>query len=123
MLRMPKSWEDIPFMDDIDAEDEDGELYDLFQDSEIYDIEDISGFTQPTDNHYIEETIFIIRRNGEYFLCETQGENYIKFASNISKVDFIETFDRVGKVFKLHEKTTYNRNESVQQGISDDEHK
>jgi hypothetical protein len=123
MLRMPEYWEDIPFMDDIDAEDEDGELYELFKDVNIYDIEDISGFTNPTDKHNIEETIFIIRGNGQYYLCETQGENYIKFASNISKVNFVEIFDRVGKVFKLHEKTTYNRNESSQQDNSSNEHK
>lgn len=118
LIRMPQKWEEIPYMDEIDAEDEEGELYSLFQDANIYDIEDLSGFTLPTDKHNIKETIFIIRRNGEYYLCETQGENYIKFATNISKVDFIGIYDRVGKVYKLHEKSTGNHKLNDQQDNS-----
>lgn len=104
MVRKPISWEDIQEIDDIDAEDEDGELYALFKDIKIYDIGDLTGFTNPIDKHDIQETIFIIRRNGNYYLCETQGDSYVKFATNISKVDFIQIFDRVSKVMKLQGK-------------------
>ena len=122
-LRMPQNWDEIPTIDDIDAEDEDKELYQLFLDAMIYDIEDLKGFKSPMDKHNIDETIFIIRRGGEYFLCETQGENYIKFATKISNIDFIEKYDRVNKVNRLYEKSTYNHNESDQQDNSENEHK
>jgi hypothetical protein len=121
-LRMPRNWEEIPFIDELDAEDEDKELYKLFLDSEVYDIEDLSGFTSPMDEHNISETIFIIRRDGEYYLCETQGQNYIKFATKISRVDFIEQYDRSTKVMKLHEKSTDSRTVPDQQGSSENEH-
>lgn len=106
MLRLPSTWEEIPHIDEIDAEDEDGTLYLLFRDSIVYDIEDLDDFESPTDKHNIKESIFIIRRLGEYYLCETQGENYIKFATNISNIDFIELYDRGGKISKLQETTT-----------------
>lgn len=108
MLRMPTKWEDIPEMDKIDADDEEGELFNLFRDAKIYDIEDLKEFKSPADKHNIKETIFIIRRDGEYFLCETQGENFIKFSTNISEVFFIEQYDRLNKVMKLYEKSTDN---------------
>lgn len=101
MVIRPLKWDDIQEIDDIDADDEEGELYALFRDIKIYDIDDLSGFTNPVDKHNITETIFIIRRNGEYYLCETQGENYVKFATNISKVDFIQMYNRCEKVIKL----------------------
>ena len=94
----PDGWSNIPFMDKIDAEDEEGELYALFQDAKIYDIDDIDNFNEPNDEHNIKETIFIIRNNGSYYLCETQEENYIKFASNISNVDFVKLY---GKAFTI----------------------
>ncbi len=103
--RKPLDWSEIPFMDQIDADDESGELFALFQDVKIYDIEDLPGFVNPRDPHNIKESIFIIRRNGEYFLCETQEENYIKFATNVSKVEFINMYDRLNKILKLHQKT------------------
>jgi hypothetical protein len=99
--RKPSKWIDIPFMDKIDADDEEGELYALFQDAKIYDIDDIKNFDNPTDEHNIKETIFIIRNDGSYYLCETQGDNYIKFASNISNVEFIKLYDRMDKIIKL----------------------
>ena len=117
-MRLPETWEDIPVIDQIDAEDEEKELFNLFQDVTIYDIEDLAGFVLPTDEHHIEETIFVIRRDGEYFLCETQGENFVKFATKISDVDFVELYDRSHKVNKLHEKSTYSRTEPDQQDIS-----
>jgi len=104
LFRQPRSWDDIPIIDDIDAEDEDGELYGLVQDVKIYDIEDIEGFVKPTDKHNIKETILIVRRDGKYYLCETQGDNYVKFSTDISKVDFIHIFDRVNKIQKIIEK-------------------
>lgn len=107
MLRLPTNWEEIPNIDKIDAEDEEGELLSLFKDVNIYDIEDLEGFELPTDKHNIKETIFVIRRNGEYYLCETQGENYVKFSTNISDVNFVEMFDRGDKLDKLQEKTNY----------------
>lgn len=107
MLRMPKHWEDIPNIDEIDAEDEDDELLGLFKDINIYDIEDLNELKLPTDNHNIKETIFIIRRNGEYFLCETQGVKFIKFSINISNIDFVEVFDRMVKLVKLQEVTNH----------------
>lgn len=117
-LRMPKSWEEIPYMDEIDAEDEDDELYNLFTDAKIYDIEELKDFESPVDEHHIKETIFIIRKDGDYFLCETQGEKFVKFATNISNVGFVERYDRTSKLSKLHEKSTYNHNESDQQDNS-----
>ncbi len=105
LVRKPTSWEEIEYMDNIDAEDESGELFALFQDVKIYDIEDIPNFKNPTDEHNISETIFVIRREGEYYLCETQGENYIKFASNITNVEFVNMYDRLNKIIKLQTKT------------------
>ena len=102
LTRKPITWEEIPYMDTIDAEDEDGELFALFQDVKIYDIEDLPNFKQPRDTHDIKETIFIIRKDGDYYLCETQGENYIKFASNISNVEFINMYDRIIKIKKCN---------------------
>lgn len=106
MLRMPSRWIDIPKMDIIDAEDCEGELFNLFKDANVYDIEDIKDFLLPIDEHNIEESIFIIRRDGQYFLCETQGENYIKFSTNISDVFFVEYYDRASKLSKLQEKSS-----------------
>lgn len=102
---MPLTWGDIPYMDDIDAEDEDGELYELFNELTVYDIENIKGFELPGDKHGIEEFIFIIRNNGEYYLCETQGADYVKFSSNISKLGFINQYDRASKIVKIKELT------------------
>lgn len=105
-LRLPDTWEEIPMITDLDAEDEDGELYEMINDLKIYDIEDIGDFKTPKDNHGIKETIFIIRRDGEYYLCETQGEQYVKFSSNISKIDYIKLIDRTDKLKKLYEKSS-----------------
>ena len=104
MIRKPIRWEDIQVIDDIDAEDEDGELYALFKDVKIYEIDELSGFTNPIDKHNITESIFIIRRNGLYYLCETQGDTYVKFATDITKVDFIQIYNRLSKIKKLQEK-------------------
>lgn len=103
MIRKPYKWDEIPIIDNIDSEDEDGELFALFKDVKIYDIEQLSGFTNPIDMHNIQETIFIIRRNGNYYLCETQGENYVKFSTNITKVDFVQIYDRLEKIKKVKE--------------------
>jgi len=103
MDRNPSTWKEIPLIDDIDAEDDDGELFALFKDVKIYDIEQLSGFTNPKDIHNIQETIFVIRRNGNYYLCETQGENYVKFSTNITKVDFVQIYDRLNKIKKIRE--------------------
>ena len=108
MLRLPSKWEEVPLIEQIDAEDEEGELFELFKDVTIYDIEDLDGFDFPIDNHNIKETIFVIRRNGKYFLCETQGENFVKFSVDISDVGFVEQYDRSHKVSKLYEKSIYN---------------
>lgn len=105
LVRKPITWDEIPYMDDFEAEDETGELFALFQDAKIYDIEDLPNFKNPTDIHDIKETIFIIRRNGQYYLCETQGENYVKFATNITNVDFVESYDRLNKLIKLQTRT------------------
>lgn len=107
-LRLPYTWEEIPYIDELDVVDEDGELQSLLDDIKIYDIEDIKGFITPKDNHNITETIFIIRRNGEYFLCETQGEPYIKFSTNITKIPQILSSDRIDKINKFQEKTIDN---------------
>lgn len=104
MIRKPYIWNEIPYLDPIDEEDEDGELFALFQDIKIYDIEDISGFTHPVDKHNITETIFIIRKENNYYLCETQGEKYVKFSVNVSNVDFIKLYDRGFKINYLKEK-------------------
>ena len=104
MLRLPDTWEEIPYMDEFDALDEDGQLRNLLIDSNFYDIEDLTDFINPTDKHNIEETIFVIRRGGEYFLCETQGENYIKFSTNISKVEYIKNLDRTVKLKKIQDR-------------------
>ena len=104
--RKPVTWEEIPYMDKIDAEDESGELFALFKDVKIYDIEDLPGFVNPRDPHNIKESIFIVRRKGEYYLCETQEENYVKFATNISNVDFVSLFDRMTKLIKIQKKNS-----------------
>lgn len=104
--RLPYTWDEIPKIEDIDSEDESGELLAMIKDLIIYDIEDIDNFNNPTDNHGITETIFIIRRNGEYYLCETQGESYVKFSTNISKIDPIISIDRKDKLNKLFEKSS-----------------
>ena len=104
--RRPMTWEEIPLMDNIDAEDESGELFALFQDVKIYNIEDLPGFISPKDAHNIKETIFIILRNGEYYLCETQGENFVKFATNVSNVEFVNMYDRLNKIMKLQRKNS-----------------
>ena len=106
LTRKPITWDEIPYMDEIDAEDESGELFALFQDAKIYDIEDLPDFINPRDKHNIIETIFIIRREGQYYLCETQQENYIKFSTNISNVDFVNMYDRLNKILKLQGKNT-----------------
>lgn len=103
MLRLPNSWEEIPYIDYLDTIDDDGELYSLLNDIIIYDIENIGGFELPSDNHNIIETIFIIRRNGNYYLCETQGESYIKFSTNISNLEYIKIKDRTDKLKKVYE--------------------
>jgi len=112
---MPTIWEDIPEIDDIDAQDDEGELFNLFKDATVYDIEDLTGFELPTDEHNINETIFIIRKNGKYYLCETQEENFIKFSTNISRIPFVEQYDRSHKVSKLYEKSIYNHTVPYQQ--------
>lgn len=104
MLRLPDTWDEIPFMDEFDAQDEDGQLRDLLIDASFYDIEDLENFINPPDKHNIIETIFVIRRNGQYYLCETQGENYIKFSTNISKLEHIINFDRIEKLKKIQDK-------------------
>lgn len=104
MLRLPDTWEEIPYMDEFDVLDEDGQLRNLLIDANFYDIEDLTDFINPPDKHNIEETIFVIRRNGEYYLCETQGENYIKFSTNISKVEYIKNLDRTEKLKKLQDR-------------------
>lgn len=97
----PKKWEEIPPIDDIDAEDDTSEFYNMFLDLTIYDINDIKGFNNPPDNHGIKDTIFIIRKDGQYYLCETQGVNYVKYSTNITSVSFIKEYDRKCKLDKI----------------------
>ena len=104
MLRLPDTWDEIPYMDEFDALDEEGQLQNLLIDANFYDIEDLTDFINPPDKHNIGETIFVIRRDGEYFLCETQGENYIKFSTNISKVEYIKNLDRTVKLKKIQDR-------------------
>ena len=87
MLRLPENWEEIPSIDDIDADNEEGELSAMLSDIKVYDINDLVCFVMPTDIHNIKETIFVIRRNDSYYLCETQGSNFVKFSTNISKLE------------------------------------
>jgi len=87
MLRLPENWEEIPCIDDLDADDAEGELSAMLSDIKVYDINDLVGFVMPTDIHNIKETIFVIRRNDSYYLCETQGSNFVKFSTNISKLE------------------------------------
>lgn len=108
-LRLPQTWEEIPPIDEIDSIDEDGELHRLFLDAKIYNIEDLDGFELPTDNHNIDETIFIIRRNGYYYLCETQGEKYIKYSTNISNIGFVTLYDRMSKINKIQDVIIHKR--------------
>lgn len=105
--RHPETWYDIPMMDRLDADDEEGELYGLFKDVKIINIEDIPGLVNPMDKINIDDYVFILIRKGQYYLCETQGQNYIRFASNISEVDFIKMYDRMNKIKKLYENTKY----------------
>jgi len=108
VVRHPHTWEDIPKMDKIDADDEDGELYSLYKDIRIIEISDIPGLINPIDKINIKDYVFILIRDGQYYICETQGLNYIKFASNISDVHFIKLYDRMLKLYKLYEKTNFN---------------
>lgn len=100
-VRHPSKWDEIQKMDKVDAEDEDGELYALFRDIRIIDIENINGLDNPSDEISIDDYVFILRRNGKYYICETQGMHYIKFASEISDVDFIKMYDRMDKIYRL----------------------
>lgn len=93
MLRLPDNWEEIPFLDDLDAEDDEGQLSAMLQDAKIYKLEELDGFLLPTDLHKIKETIFVIQKDDHYFLCETQGADFIKFSTNISKLE-VPTFNR-----------------------------
>lgn len=97
----PRTWDEVEHIDDIDAEDETGEFYNMFLDLKIYDIETLPNFKKPTDKHGIKESIFIIRKDGKYYLCETQGAEYVKYSTNISNVDFIKEYDRKIKLGKL----------------------
>jgi len=99
----PSTWKETPYMDKYDAEDEDGSLELMLKELIIYDIDALPNFNTPKDKHNIEETIFIIKRNDEYFLCETQGENYIKFATNITNISFVKMYDRYNKIVKIYE--------------------
>ena len=111
-LRNAYSWEEIPHMDEIDADDDSGELLELLKDVKLYNIESIPNFILPTDPHNLTDYIFVIIRNGEFYLCETQFENYIKFATNISKVNFIKKIP----AFLIHERTLKLKN--IQNGKS-----
>lgn len=106
-VRNPSTFDEIPNIEPYDKEDEDNELYSLFQDIKIYDIEDLSGFTNPVDKHNITETVFIIRRKGQYYFCETQESDYVKFSINISSVDFVILYDRMEKLKKLKENINF----------------
>lgn len=103
MVRLPDTWDEVPELDDVDKEDEEGELLALFNDVTIYDIDDLEGFEQPQDPHNIDETIFVIRKDGRYYLCESQGENRVKFAAEITNVPFVQQYDRLSKLAKVYE--------------------
>lgn len=107
-VRHPEKWEDIPRMDKVDEDDEDDELYALYKDVKIIDIEDIPGLVNPSDEIDILDYVFILRREGQYYICETQGKKFIKFASNISHVEFIKIHNRTNKIIKLYGKDNLN---------------
>ncbi len=90
MFRLPNNWEEIPDIDELDAEDDEGQLRALLVDANFYNINDIQNFELPNHNHNITETIFVIKRNNDYYLCETQGENYVKFSARINNVPFLQ---------------------------------
>lgn len=104
--RKPDLWEEIPFMDNIDADDETGELFELLKDIKVYNIQNIPNFILPTDPHNLTDYIFVIFRNDQYYLCETQFENYVKFATNISKVRLLKKIPS----FIAHERTIKLKN-------------
>lgn len=101
--RYPDTWDEIPIIDEFDKLDEEGEIKRMLQDLVFYDIEDLKGFIDPPDNHGIKETIFVIRREGKYYLCETQGDPTIKFSTNITSLDFIRNLDRTTKLKKIQD--------------------
>ena len=98
---IPKTWEEIPEIESFDKEDEDGNLLKMIKDLLIYDIKELGDFKLPTDDPHIEETIFIIRVNDDYYLCETQNEDYIKYAIKINTLKYIKNFHRTMKLNEI----------------------
>lgn len=96
-LSHPKTWEEIPIIEDIDAEDDTGELLDMLNDLKVYKSEDFPELIKPSGKHNIEETIFIMVHKGKHYLVETQGEDYIKFATDISNLPWIKELERQPK--------------------------
>lgn len=90
----PETWEEIPLIDDIDAEDDTGELVAMLNDLKVYNSTDFPELTKPTGKHNIEETIFIMVHNDKYYLVETQGEDTIKFATEITNLPWINDFKK-----------------------------
>jgi|LSQX01.2.fsa_nt_gb hypothetical protein len=90
----PETWEEIPIIDDIDAEDDTGELLAMLNDLKVYNSADFPELTKPTGKHNIEETIFIMVRKDKYYLVETQGEDTIKFATEITNLPWIKELNK-----------------------------
>jgi hypothetical protein len=97
----PKTWDEVPEIEKYDKEDEDGSLLKMLKDLYVYDVNEMTNFKNPTDEHGIEETIFIIKVNDDYFLCESQGDEYVKFAIRINTLNFIKKYDRKVKLEKI----------------------
>ena len=93
MLR-PETWEEIPIIEAIDAEDDTGELLAMLNDLKVYNSADFPELTKPTGKHNIEETIFIMVHKNKYYLVETQGEDTIKFATEITNLPWIKELER-----------------------------
>jgi hypothetical protein len=100
----PSTWEEIPEIEKYDKDDEDGTLLKMLKDLYIYDINEMNDFKLPTDEHNIEETIFIIRNGDNYYLCESQGEDYVKFSIKINSIDYIKRYDRKVKLEEILKK-------------------
>ena len=90
----PETWEKIPIIEAIDAEDDTGELLAMLNDLKVYNSADFPELTKPTGKHNIEETIFIMVRKDKYYLVETQGEDTIKFATEITNLPWIKELNK-----------------------------
>lgn len=94
----PSEWNEIPEIESCDSEDYDGSLLKMLKDLTVYDVKKLPDFISPFDKIFIKEVIFIIKNGNNYYLCESQGHEYIRFAIKINSLQFIKNYKRLIKL-------------------------